>query len=80
MQIVKWDVKDPVITKDGEIHYNNRLTTILTDSKFTLKITNAQYNDTGNYSMRVITENPFRKADDTATVHVYGMYSCYFKD
>ena len=78
-QIVFWGDGEPLVTKAGEEIYGNRLRTDLSDSKFTLKITNAQYNDSGNYSMSVITVQPLRIAHGTVPVFVYGMCFCYFK-
>ena len=78
-QIVTWDAGKPVVSNDGEVNYGNRLTTDLSDSKFVLKITNAQYNDSGNYFMSLITMQPLGIAHRTVPVFVYGMFFCYFK-
>ena len=78
-QIVTWDAGKPVVSNNGEVIYGNRLITDLSDSNFALKITNAQYNDSGNYSMSVITVQPLRIAHGTVPVFVYGMCFCYFK-
>ena len=78
-QIVSWDVGKPVVSSDGEKNYGNRPITYLNNSKFTLTITNVQYNDSRNYSMSVISKPPLTEAADTVTVYVYGMFFCYFK-
>ena len=77
--IVFWVNGKLLVSDDGELIYGNRLKTDLCDSKFTLKINNAQYNDSGNYSISVISAHPFRIARDTVPVFVYGMFFCYFK-
>lgn len=76
-QIVSLGNGEPLVTMVGEEIYGNRLKTDLSDSKFALKITNAQYNDSGNYSMSVITVQPLRIAHGTVPVFVYGMCFCY---
>ena len=81
IQIVNWGGGKPLVFTDGEKTYGDRLITDLTNNKFTVKVTNAQYNDSGNYSMSVISLSPLSKADDAVTVLVYGMFFffCYFK-
>ena len=78
-QIVFWGDGEPLVTKAGEEIYGNRLRTDLSDSKFTLKITNAQYNDSGNYYMSVVSMYPLEITRSTVPVFVYGMLFCYFK-
>lgn len=68
-----------VVTEYGKKIYGNRLLADLIDNKFTLKITNAQYNDSGSYSINVISRTPLVEADDAVTVLVYGRVFCYFK-
>ena len=78
-QIVTWDAGKPVVSNNGEVIYGNRLITDLSDSNFALKITNAQYNDSGNYSMSVVSMYPIEITSSTVPVFVYGMLFCYFK-
>ena len=78
-RILSWVDGKHVLSTHGEKIYGNRLITDLTDSKFALKITNVQYNDTGNYSMRVVSSPPLLEAEDTASVYVYGKRFCCFK-
>ena len=78
-QIVFWDNGEPLVTMVGEEIYGNRLKTHLSDSKFALKITNALYNDSGNYSMSVLSMNPIEITHSTVPAFVYGMLFCYFK-
>ena len=78
-QIVSLGNGEPLVTMVGEEIYGNRLKTDLSDSKFALKITNAQYNDSGNYSMSVVSMYPLEITRSTVPVFVYGMLFCYFK-
>ena len=78
-EILNWVLGKQVVSKDGENIYGNRLLADLTDSKFTLKITNVQYNDIGNYSMKFVSNSPISEAEDAVTVYVYGIFFCYFK-
>ena len=68
-----------MVTEYGKKIYGNRLLADLIDNKFTLKLTNSQYNDSGSYSINVISRTPLVEADDAVTVLVYGRVFCYFK-
>ena len=53
--------------------YDGRLKIDFADNKFVFKICNAKYNDSGNYSIKVVLE-PYEKAVGVATVIVQGMF------
>lgn len=75
-KIVYWGNKEPRVLTDGEKNYSGRLETHWVDSKFTLKISNAKYSDSGNYSVRVLLskERLSRLVFGFATVNVHGMF------
>ena len=77
-QIVGWANGEPDLSKDGEKIYGVRLETDFADNKFTIKISNTKYNDSGNYSVEVQL-NPFEKKDNVAAINVHGMFSSYFQ-
>ena len=64
--------------RGAEKIYDNRLKTDLAGNKFSLKIINAKYIDSGNYSVEVLLK-PFEEAVQVATVNVYGMFFGYFQ-
>ena len=76
-QIVTWvDGEPSYVFKNIKKIYGDRLRKDFADNKFTLKIRNAKYNDSGNYSMEVQSD-PFEMKIDVATVHVHGMFFSY---
>ena len=48
------------------------------DNKFAFKISNAKYNDSGNYSIKVVLES-YEKAVGVATAIVQGMFFSYYQ-
>ena len=77
-KIVTWANNEPLVLRDAEKIYDYRLKTDFVGNKFSLKIINAKYVDTGNYSAEVLLES-FEKAVQVATVNVYGMFFSYFQ-
>ena len=77
-KIVTWGNNEPVVLGGAEKIYDYRLKTDLAGNKFSLKIINAKYVDSGNYSAEVLLES-FEKAVQVATVNVYGMFFSYFQ-
>ena len=77
-KIVTWGNNEPIVLRDAEKIYDNRLKTDFAGNKFSLKIINAKYVDSGNYSAEVLLES-FEKAVQVATVNVYGMFFSYFQ-
>lgn len=77
-KIVTWANNEPLVLRDAEKIYDYRLKTDFVGNKFSLKIINAKYVDSGNYSAEVLLES-FEKAVQVATVNVYGMFFSYFQ-
>ena len=81
MQIVSWDKEKPVVSLDGKSYFENRLTPDLdkTNNRFTLVVTKANYNDSGNYSVKpfVSMGQNIRAESAAVTVNVHGMFLCY---
>ena len=77
-EIVNWAGNRPHVYEDGRKIYGDRLETDFADNKFTIKISNTKYNDSGNYSVEVQL-NPFEKKDNVAALNVHGMFSSYFQ-
>ena len=73
-QISKWIRNRPDVFEDGRKIYGHRLETDFADNKFTLKISNARYNDSGNYIVQTIQLDPVEQEVDVATVNVHGMF------
>lgn len=86
-EIVSWGEGKPYVSKSGEKVYGFRLEIDFADDKFTIKIINTKYNDSGNYSVEVQSrkgrkfENEIDVATevDVATVNVHGMVSSCFQ-
>ena len=83
MQIVSWDDGKPVVSRGGKSYFENRLTPDLdqTNNRFTLVVTKANYNDSGNYSVnpfvKVAMIEGLREESATVTVNVHGMFLSY---
>ena len=77
-QIVYWVDGEPYLSKNGEKIYGDRLETDFADNKFTIKISNTKYNDSGNYSVEVQLD-PYEEEDNVAIVNVHGMFSSHFQ-
>ena len=77
-QIVTWGGNRPVVFEDGRKIYGDRLETDFADNKFTIKISNTKYNDSGNYSVEVQLDSN-EKEDNVAIVNVHGMFSSHFQ-
>ena len=75
-QIITFGIRKPLVSRNGKKHYKNRLIPDLSNSKFTLTITDAKLNDSGNYSLYVISEQPLEEADASVTVYIHGMFFC----
>ena len=69
-QIITFRGRKPMVSRNGNRYYENRLIPYLSNSKFTLAITDAKYNDSGNYSLYVISEQPLKEADGSVTVDI----------
>ena len=83
MQIGVWYSGLLKVSMNGRRQYNNRLIVGFSDTenKITLEITNAEYEDRGNYSVDVLFK--VQKADlklvtNAVSVYVYGMLMFYF--
>lgn len=77
-QITIWGVQNPLVSVDGKMYYNNRLITDFADNKlFTLKITNTEYRDTGEYSVQAVTGN-LTRASHVVTVDIKGIFFGFF--
>ena len=76
-QIVGWFSSKPL--PDPLNIYFDRLKAEFADNIFTLKITNAKYNDSGNYSVEVLVKRGEHRVGvtDVATVKVHGMFFSY---
>ena len=77
-KIVTWANNEPLVLRDAEKIYDYRLKTDFAGNKFSLKIINAKYVDSGNYSAGVLLES-LEKPVQVATVNVYGMFFSYFQ-
>ena len=77
-KVVTWGNEEPVILRDGENIYGDRLRTVFADDIFTLMIFNATYNDSGNYSVEVGVK-PWEVVVDVVTVNVHGMFFSVFE-
>ena len=77
-QIVSWGNNRPNVHEDGRKIYGDRLETDFADNKFTIKISNTKYNDSGNYSVEVQLD-PYEEEDNVAIVNVHGMFSSHFQ-
>ena len=53
--------------------YGGRFKIDFADNKFVFKISNAKYNDSGNYLIKAVLE-PYEKAVGSATAIVQGMF------
>ena len=83
MQIGIWESGLFKVSVNGRRQYNNRLIVGFSDieNKITLEITNAEYDDRGNYSVVVIFETQkadLKRVDNAVSVYVYGMLMFYF--
>ena len=80
-RIVTWGEERPDVSESVKKIYGVRLETYFADNKFTIKISNTKYNDSGNYSVVVLLENggKFEKEVNVSTVKVHGMFSSYFQ-
>ena len=58
--------------------YGVRLKIDFTDNKFVFKKSNAKYNASGNYSVKVVLE-PYEKAVGVAIAIVQGMFFSYYQ-
>ena len=58
--------------------YGSRLKIDFADNKFVFKISNATYNDSGNYSIKVELE-AYEKAVGVAIAIVQGMFFSYYQ-
>ena len=77
IQIINWGNSKPNVNNEAKSIYGNRLTTSFIDNKsFILEITDVNYNDTGDYFMKVLLEN-HKTANNTVTVNIHGMFYCY---
>ena len=76
-QIVNSGGGMPDVYKDGIKVYGNRLKVDLDNNNFSLKIFNAKYDDSGNYSAVVVLQNPLKEAFNVATANVQGMFFSY---
>lgn len=78
-QIVYWAAGALHVFTYGEEIYKGRLTTyfIKTDNSVTLKIMNAKYEDSGNYSVKVALHAPNVNAEHSVTLNVNGMFFSY---
>ena len=75
-KIVTWANNEPLVLRDAEKIYDYRLKTDFVGNKFSLKIINAKYVDSGNYSVEVQLK-PYE--EEVAIVNVHGMFSSYFQ-
>ena len=82
-QIIFWAEERPNVYGHAQKIYGDRLGAYFVDNKFTLKITNVNFNDSGNYSVQVqvkkASENVIDTATVIATVNVHGMFFSYFQ-
>lgn len=80
-QIVYWVDGEPYLSKNGEKIYGFRLETDFANDKFTIKISNTKYNDSGNYFVEVQfgKGRKFENEVNVATVNVHGMVSSCFQ-
>lgn len=60
--------------EDAEKQFENRLILIKADHRFILKVTNVQFEDSGNYSIEVIMKNPLEVGKSSITVNIHGMF------
>ena len=74
-----------MVTAKGRSQYNNRIIAGFSDAenKITLEITNAEYEDRGNYSVAVMFEDQnqkdnLKRVTNAVSVYVYGMLMFYF--
>ena len=77
-QIVVWSEDGPEVSRKVEIYYKNRLSTRFASNTFTLVIANANYSDTGSYSVTVRSNSSLKGKTAAVTLKVHGMYFCYF--
>ena len=83
MQIGVWESGLFKVSTNGRRQYNNRLIVGFSDTenKITLEITNAEYEDRGNYSVDVIfvvQKTVLKLVTNAVSVYVYGMLMFYF--
>lgn len=72
--IVSSEGGKPKVSEIGERHFGKRLVTDLVDSKFFLKIANAEYKDHGNYSVNVVWGETLAQTKVAVFVYIYGMF------
>ena len=60
--------------EDAEKQFENRLILIKADHRFILKVTNVQFEDSGNYSIEVIMKNPLEVGKSSITVNIHSMF------
>ena len=82
MQIGIWESGLLKVTTKGRRQYNNRLIVGFSDTEnmITLEITNAEYEDRGNYSVDVIfvvQKTGLKRVTNAVSVYVYGMLMFY---
>lgn len=80
VHVLFWKLNINVLDR-GKKKFGNRLTANMTGEKFTLKVTNAEYEDSGKYSIEMLPAKPgrsFGKLETSiVTVNVHGMFfSC----
>ena len=77
IKIVPWGDKIPILLKNGRKIHGGRWKIDFAD-KFVFKISNAKYNDSRNFSIKVVLE-PYEKAVGVAIAVVEGMFFSYYQ-
>ena len=78
IKIVPWSDRIPILLKKGRKIFGSRLKIDFADNKFVFKISNAKYNHSGNYSIKVELE-PYEKAVGVAIAIVQGMFFSFYQ-
>ena len=78
IKIVPWGERIPILLKNGRKMHGGRWKIDFADNKFVFKTSNAKYNDSRNFSIKVVLE-PYEKAVGVAIAVVQGMFFSYYQ-
>ena len=75
-QIGIWTPSEMLITPFAKEHFNDRLKSHYFNNKFTIKISDAKYEDSGTYYVKVLMRS-FKYSNSAVMVNIYGMLFSY---